>query len=225
MPDAGIGRVMTRFQAGGPRASRPALDDLGLWELTVAGDHEAFGLLFERHSKAIYNYCFRRIGDWTAAEDLMSATFLTAWRRRREVGITGTSLLPWLYGIATNLLLRDVRSRIRRRAALITLPEPEDEPDPADDVAGRLDDARTVRELLDAIAFLPSSSQDVLALCVWQGLSYEEAARALELPIGTVRSRLSRAKARLRRRSLELERSIGDERVDDRAATGEKECR
>ena len=104
--------------------------DSVLWARSRAGDADAFALLFERHAKAIYNYCFRRIGDWGAAEDLLSVVFLEAWRRRRKE--------------------------------------------------------------------LPRPQQDVFVLCDWSELSYEDAALALGVPLGTVRSRLSRARDALR---------------------------
>ena len=156
-----------------------------------------FGTLFERHGRAIYNYCFRRTADWSAAEDLTSVVFLEAWRKRKDVRLQGESLLPWLYGVATNVLRNRSRSLRRHRAALERLPRGH-EADFADDVAERIDDESQMAVVLDAFLALPKRDQDVLALCVWSELSYEEAAVALDVPVGTVRSRLSRARARLR---------------------------
>jgi RNA polymerase sigma factor (sigma-70 family) len=156
-----------------------------------------FGMLFERHGRAVYNYCFRRTADWSAAEDLTSVVFLEAWRRRKDVLLHGESLLPWLYGVATNVLRNRSRSLRRYRAALERLPRGQ-EADFADEVATRIDDERQMAYVLDAFRLLPKRDQDVLALCVWSELSYEEAAVALDLPVGTVRSRLSRARKRLR---------------------------
>ena len=87
------------------------LDDSVLWARSADGDTGTFALLFERHAKAIYNYCFRRVGDWSAAEDLLSVVFLEAWRRR-DKRLPPGKVLPWLYGIATNV----VRNRRRARA-------------------------------------------------------------------------------------------------------------
>jgi RNA polymerase sigma-70 factor, ECF subfamily len=156
-----------------------------------------FGTLFERHGRAIYNYCFRRTADWSAAEDITSVVFLEAWRKRKDVRPHGASVLPWLYGVATNVLRNRSRSLRRHRAALERLPRGH-EPDFADDVAERLDDEHLMRAVLDTFRALPKRDQDVLALCVWSELSYEEAAVALDVPVGTIRSRLSRARARLR---------------------------
>jgi RNA polymerase sigma factor (sigma-70 family) len=157
----------------------------------------SFGTLFERHGRAIYNYCFRRTGDWAAAEDLASVVFLEAWRKRPDIRLQDESLLPWLYGVATNVLRNRSRSLRRYRSALERLPRGS-EADFADDVAERLDDERQMRSILVAFQALPKRDQDVLALCVWSELSYEQAAVALDVPVGTVRSRLSRARARLR---------------------------
>jgi RNA polymerase sigma factor (sigma-70 family) len=174
--------------------------DASLWERSRAGDAVAFGQLFDRHGRAIYNFCFRRTADWSAAEDLASATFLHAWRRRSEVSVQPGSELAWLYGIALNLTRRHARGLSRLIAGRRRLPPLEPVPDHADDVASRLDDARLVRSTLELVEDLRQDDQDVLFLCVWAGLSYEEAATALGVPVGTVRSRLSRARARLNAR-------------------------
>jgi RNA polymerase sigma-70 factor (ECF subfamily) len=171
--------------------------DAELWRLAASGEAAAFGVLFERHSRAVYNFCFHRTADWAAAEDLMSTVFLEAWRRRSEVRLKEGRALPWLLGVATNVLRNRRRSERRHRTALARLPVDRGA-DFADDVEGRLDDERRMRATLRAVAKLPRREQDVIALCAWGGLSYEDAALALRLPVGTVRSRLSRARARLR---------------------------
>lgn len=170
--------------------------DATLWARSRQGDVDAFGLLFERHSRTIYNYCFRRVGDWSAAEDLTSVVFLEAWRRR-EIELPPDNVLPWLYGVATNVLRNRRRSERRFAAALRRVPRAHPTPDFADEADARLDDARRVAEVLTLVSQLPKREQDVLALCGWSGLSYEEAAFALGVPVGTVRSRLSRARHRL----------------------------
>lgn len=98
--------------------------------------------------------------------------------------------------VATNVVRNSRRSRRRHRAALERLPL-ERAVDFAGEVDQRLDDERQMRGVLRVLDRLPRADQDVLALCVWQGLSYEQAAVALATPVGTVRSRLSRARARL----------------------------
>lgn len=173
------------------------LEDSTLWVRARTGDADAFATLFERHGKAIYNYCFRRIGDWDAAEDLLSVVFLEAWRRRNKKLPPG-KVLPWLYGIATNVVRNRRRSERRYRAALARTPAARPEADFDEDVVERVDDERRIRRALGLLAQLPRTQQDVVVLCAWSGLSYEDAAFALGAPVGTIRSRLSRA-----RRSLE----------------------
>lgn len=173
------------------------LDDGVLWVRAARGDADAFGLLFERHADAIYNYCFRRIGDWATAEDLLSVVFLEAWRRR-DKELPPDKVLPWLYGIATNAVRNQRRSRRRFAAALRRLPKPRLEPATADSADERLDDQRQMKQVLTLLAQLPRREQEVFALCAWFDLTYEDAAIALEIPVGTVRSRLSRARGRLR---------------------------
>jgi RNA polymerase sigma-70 factor (ECF subfamily) len=175
------------------------LSDRVLWQQAREGDDAAFGVLFERHARPIYNYCFRRTGDWALAEDLTSTTFLLAWRGQGHAPLRAESALPLLYGIATNVLRNDRRSAKRRRAAFARLPlERPEEPDFAEESPTRLDDQAAMRELLLLFTRLPRREQDVIALCEWSGLSYEDAAVALDVPIGTVRSRLARGRRRLR---------------------------
>lgn len=181
-------------------------DDSTLWERSRAGDADAFTALFELHAKAIYNFCFRRTGEWAAAEDLVSLVFLEAWRRR-EKELPPGKVLPWLYGIATNVIRNRRRSERRFRAALARMPVAPPEHDFGDEADERLDDERQMKEALARLASLPRREQDVFVLCAWTGLSYEDAALALEIPVGTVRSRLSRARQHLR----ELDPSCGHE--------------
>lgn len=178
--------------------------DVQLWQRAVDGDAGAFGLLFERHARAVYNACFRRTGDWSVAEDVTSVVFLEAWRRRAEVTFAGESVRPWLHGVAVNVLRNRWRSTRRHRAALQRLPPPGTEQAVDDDVARRLDDQWRMRGVLVLVTRLPRRDREVLEACAWSGLSYEEAAIALGVPVGTVRSRLARARRRLR--GLEAER-------------------
>lgn len=180
------------------------LTDAALWQRAAAGDTAAFGTIFERHSTTVYNYCFRRTGDWSQAEELTAIVFLEAWRRRTQVVLERDEAIPWLLGVATNVLRNLRRTQRRHRAALDRLPR-ERVADFAGDVDERLDDERQMRAALRALEKLPRRDQDVLALCAWEELTYEEAALALGVPVGTVRSRLSRARARLR----ELSRNPG----------------
>lgn len=185
--------------AGNARGRPPA--DAALWSAAAAGDADAFGVLFERHADAVYNHCFRRTADWTAAEDLTSLVFLQAWRRRRAVRLTGDSVLPWLLAVANNLLRNADRTTRRQRRLLARLrpaADPPAGPDLGDELASRLDDERTMRRILDGLDDLPAADREVLSLVAWSGLSYAEAADVLRVPVGTVKSRLARARTRLR---------------------------
>lgn len=173
--------------------------DRELWEKAVGGNADAFGLLFERHGRAVYNFAFRRLANWTAAEDAASEVFLVAWRRRAEVVFSNEleSVLPWLLGVATNHLRNVRRGETRAGVALARLDIHEAQPDFSDEVIGRLGDEARMAEVLGLLDELPEHERDVLALCAWSGLDYEGAAVALAVPVGTVRSRLSRARAHL----------------------------
>jgi RNA polymerase sigma-70 factor, ECF subfamily len=162
-----------------------------------AGDPDAFRELFDQHVRTVYNHAFRLVGNWSAAEDVVSLTFLEAWRLRERVDVDAGSLRPWLLGIATNVA-RNVRRAARRHdGALARLPRAEPVPDIADEVSGRLDDRERLAAALTGLAALRAPEREVLALCVWAGLDYSETAAALGIPIGTVRSRLSRARRKL----------------------------
>jgi len=182
------------------------LDDSVLWSRARSGDSEAFGMLFERHGRTIYNYCFRRVGSWAVAEDLVSVVFLEAWRRVDKELPNGKEL-PWLLGIATNVVRNRRRSERRYAAALRRVSQPGSEPSFADDSDERIDDEELMGRAIALLARLPRREQEVFALCAWSELSYEDAAIALGIPVGTVRSRLSRARARLQ----ELDPGIGHE--------------
>jgi RNA polymerase sigma-70 factor (ECF subfamily) len=173
--------------------------DAELWRRAVDGDSEGFGVLFDRHGERVRAYCARRTGSLDAADDLVFVVFLEAWRRRAEVELLRDSVLPWLYGIANHTLQRRWRTAVRHRRALDRLSATlTDVPDHAEDVVKRVDDVRDLDRLHQVVRRLRRSDQEVLILCLWQGLEYEAAALALGVPVGTVRSRLSRARARLR---------------------------
>ena len=132
------------------------------------------------------------------AEDLTSVVFAEAWRKRKDVRLSGESVLPWLLAVANNATRNAERSLRRHRRLLASLPSPEPVPDVADDAASRADSERDMRALRAVIEGLVPPEREVLELCDWAGLSYAEAASALRVPVGTVRSRLSRARRHVR---------------------------
>ncbi|MEV8376558.1 RNA polymerase sigma factor [Kribbella sp. NPDC056861] len=159
-----------------------------------------FALLFDQHAVAIHRYIARRLGS-TEADDLLGQTFLIAFERRHRYSGSTTGALPWLYGIATNLIHRRRRDEVRQYRAY-SRSEPagfDQRGDPlATEVAARVDAASASRVLTGVLANLRQAERDVLLLYAWEDLSYAEIAAALALPIGTVRSRLYRARRALR---------------------------
>lgn len=183
-----------------------AVSDRELWRRAADGEPEAFGELYDRHANAIYNYCYRRCGDWALAEDLTATVFLEAWRKRdRVVFDREHAVLPWLYAVANNVQRSSARGR---RRLLRFVAELGPSIGAGRDAADQLVEDQAFRSLLAAVARLPRREQDVLALCVFGELTYEQAAAALGVPIGTVRSRLARARNRLG--ELSPERGHGD---------------
>lgn len=162
-----------------------------------AGDDDAFAELFDRYARSVYNHAYRLTGDWSTAEDVVSLTFLEAWRLRGRVDAEGGSVRPWLLGIATNVVRNTRRAAARHATAMARLPPASPVSDFADEVASRVDDAELLAAVRLALDTLRRGEREVLALCVWSGFDYAAAAEALGIPRGTVRSRLSRARRKL----------------------------
>jgi RNA polymerase sigma-70 factor (ECF subfamily) len=191
-----------------------------------SGEPAAFEILFDSYANAVFAHAMRLCGDRSLAEDVMATTFLEAWRLRERVDADGGSLRPWLLGIATNALRNHRRTRRRYEALLTRVSPPAPVADIAEEVAGRLDDTARLRAARHAIGRLRRAEQEVVALCVWSGLDYAAAAQALGVPIGTVRSRLSRARRRLAGELAEnpaaASGQILDERTPDRQSEGSR---
>lgn len=154
---------------------------------------EAFTEIFERHFAAVHRYLARRAGR-DRADDLASQAFLVAFQRRSDYREGLGSARPWLLGIATNLLREDHRSEQR---VLTTITQLSNEvwvsgTRSADGELGEDDD------LANALVRLDAGQRDALLLHIWGELSYAEIAKSLDIPIGTVRSRIFRACASLR---------------------------
>ncbi|WP_172387928.1 RNA polymerase sigma factor [Streptomyces sp. MNP-20] len=182
-------------------------------------DPDAFGELFDAYARSVYNHAYRLTGDWSTAEDIVSLTFLEAWRLRDKADADGGSLRPWLLGIATNVTRNQRRASRRHAAAVARLPRAEAVADFADEIAGRVDDRERLALVRTALAKLRRAEREVLALCVWSGLGYEAAASALGVPVGTVRSRLSRARKKLAKH-MEPPQGRGQLREDRTTAVG-----
>ncbi|MEU1285724.1 RNA polymerase sigma factor [Kitasatospora sp. NPDC005856] len=163
-----------------------------------SGDQWAFGELFDETADDLYRYAARVVGDRAAAEDVVQLTFLEAWRLRGKLREDDGPVRPWLFGIAAHVLRNTTRAARRHRAAMERLPDRGVLPDFAEELAGRLDDDARLAAVRRALGGLRKAERDVFGLCVWAGLDYASAAEALGVPVGTVRSRLSRARTKLR---------------------------
>ncbi|KRE72688.1 RNA polymerase sigma factor [Arthrobacter sp. Soil762] len=197
--------------------------DEDLWRECITGNADAFGVLFDRHGDALFRYCLSRCGSWHDAEELVSITFLEAWRQRNRLRPERDTILPWLLGVATNANRNRARAARRHTAFLARLPHSdprygEHETDHADSVASRLDAERAVRDLLETTAGLNDGERDVVILCLMNGLGQEEAAKTLGVRTGTVKSRLYRARAKLAAttRVLEPVEQLGTKIVEAR---------
>lgn len=164
-------------------------DDAADLALALAGTGEAFGRIFDRHRDRVYRHGLRLVDGHAEVEDLVALTFLEAWRKRDSVRLIDGSLLPWLLVTATNTASNLRRASNRHRALLARLAPADAEPDHAE----LYDDGIAQR----ALRSLSAADQRVITLCVLEGLSEKEAAAVLGVAPGTIKSRLSRAKARL----------------------------
>ena len=174
------------------------------------GEPEAFGLIYDRHAASLLRFLGRRAGA-KVAEGLVGELFRIAFERRRTFDASRASALPWLYGIGSNLLLKHRRGEarwLRASARMATGLEAAE----ARASAAALDARLLFPRVADAIEALPDGEREALLLFAWEDLSYQSVAEALELPIGTVRSRLNRARARLR----ELIEPDGKDKVKSR---------
>lgn len=189
---------MPAAHTGGEPVPDPAggMDDAAVIELSWR-EPERFALLFDRHAAHIHRYLARRLGA-QAAGDLVGETFLAAFSRRRQYDPARRDARPWLYGIATNLVGQHRRDELRRYRLQQAVPAEPALPCPADRVAARVAAAAVRQQLADAVAALPAADRDVLLLIAWEQLRYDEVAVALGIPVGTVRSRLNRARTKVR---------------------------
>jgi RNA polymerase sigma-70 factor, ECF subfamily len=154
-----------------------------------------FGVIFERHFPAIHGYLRRRLDD-QRADEVTAQTFFVAFDQRGRFDRERTDARPWLFGIATNIAHSHRRHEVRELRAIATI-SPE-RGSPIDGVEARVDAERMRGMLARGLADLPPEEADVLLLLVWAELTQAEIADALEVPVGTVKSRLSRARGRLR---------------------------
>ncbi|MBE1492826.1 RNA polymerase sigma factor [Plantactinospora soyae] len=172
------------------------LTDAAVIERSVR-DPESFAVIFDRHAPYIHRYLARRLGAGVA-DDMVAETFLAAFRRRERFDTAHPDSRPWLYGIATNVVSQHRREEEREYRLRQAYVPATSEASHADRVATVVT-AQSLRQVLfGALAGLSSGDRDVLLLVAWEELTYDEVATALAIPVGTVRSRLHRARKLLR---------------------------
>lgn len=164
--------------------------DSGDWASALAGEGEAFGRIFDKHKHRIHRHSARLVVNAADADDVLAMTFLEAWRNRARVRLVDGSILPWLLVTATNVANNSNRSARRYRALLARLP--------LADSASHPPSGLESSDAMDALQRLSLTDRQVVVLCVLEGFSEREAAEALGVAPGTIKSRLSRAKQRLR---------------------------
>ena len=177
--------------------SRAGFDEAAAWSKARDGDDAAFASLFDVHRDRVFGHALRLLRHAHDAEDITAIVFLEAWRRRDAVRLVEGSIIAWLLVTTNNTVHNHDRSIRRYRRALARLPRPADQDDHASVVDESIDDRASRTLVRSAFAKLTKRDQDVITLCVLEELPLSEAAHLLGIPIGTVKSRLSRAKQRL----------------------------
>jgi RNA polymerase sigma-70 factor (ECF subfamily) len=158
---------------------------------------EQFAVLYDRYAAILHRYAGRRVGD-EIADDLVAATFLAAFRARQRYDMARASARPWLFGILTKEIARRHRTEKARFRALERAWSDRPADGLADQVAADVSAQAARGPLAAALARLSPAERGVLLLIAWGDLSYDEAAQALGIPVGTVRSRLNRARRKVR---------------------------
>lgn len=180
----------------------------------------AFSELYKRHASAIYKYAERRAGV-SVAEDVMAETFLVAFERRDSFSTAWDDARPWLFGIATNLLKKHHRAEARAMKAYIRSVERVDSLRPMQDVDDAIDAQVSTQLIAAALTSMPAIDRDTILLFAWAELSYEGIAAAMDVPVGTVRSRLHRARMSLRS-TLGFSPYFAEEGSHERAAAAQR---
>ena len=172
--------------------------DAVLWLEAVSGTEHAFVVIFDRYRARIFRAAYRRAADIGQAEEAVAIVFLEAWRLRKRVRIVDGSLLPWLLAVTTRATSNLARSQRRYARMIAQLPPSLDQEDPTAGVDERLDSRQRREAVTAAIAALAPGDRAVVELCLIEEFPMADAAAALDLPLGTVKSRLHRARLQLR---------------------------
>jgi RNA polymerase sigma factor (sigma-70 family) len=202
-----MSQVMQMTSVGSAEQAEP---DADLWHRLRAADEDAFRELFQRHSTGVYNFCFRRTASWSVAEDATQATFASLWRRavRRDVEpLKLESARPVLLAMARNEC-SNVNRSANRRLHLVDRVRTQPRAT-ADNTEAWVEAEATMALIRRALAVLPQNQRDVVELVAWSELSLADVAATLHVSVGTVKSRLSRARARLA--ASEIAALVGEE--------------
>jgi RNA polymerase sigma-70 factor (ECF subfamily) len=156
-------------------------------------DPRAFMPLVERHQRILFGYLARRVGRDTA-EDVTSETFTRAFAQRHRFDLERDDARPWLFGIATNLLRNQARGEVRQLRAYQRHGVHDTSHDDHAASDARLDADAQTGALAAALEALKPGDREALLMFAWNDMSYEDIAEALDIPVGTVRSRLNRAR-------------------------------
>jgi RNA polymerase sigma factor (sigma-70 family) len=179
-----------------------AVADRGLSDAAIIEaswrDKNRFGQLYDRYAPMLYRYAHRRLGPSACVEDVVADAFVVAFRKRRDYDLARPDARPWLFGIATREIARYRRAEEARYRALSRAPVEEVMDGFADRVAAMVAAQAMRGPLTGALGRLRPAHRDVLLLVAWGDLSYEEVAESLNIKIGTVRSRLHRARQQVR---------------------------
>jgi RNA polymerase sigma-70 factor (ECF subfamily) len=160
-------------------------------------DPELFAAIFDRHAAEIHRYAARRL-DQQSAADVVSEVFLAAFRNRERYDPARADARPWLYGITTKVVSQQLRSDGRRSRLSAAIPATPPAEFPVDEISDRIAAAQLRPRLLAVLAGLSPADRELVLLVAWADLTYEQVAEAMDLPIGTVRSRLHRVRAKVR---------------------------
>lgn len=179
------------------RESRAPDDGELLFRLS-RGDEPAYRLLHDRHQAPVFRMSLVLMQTTWDAEEVAATAFFELWRKRDKVRVVDGSVLPWLLATTSFAAKNSQRSRRRYQRLLNRIPHDGDVPDHADDVARAMDSMKISKSVRDALLQLNQREASVVILCIIQELPLAEAAVVLGIPEGTVKSRLSRVKTRLR---------------------------
>ena len=171
----------------------PTPSDVELVQRAAAGDRAAFAAIYERHRTVVYRFARLMSGSDATAEDVTQEVFVTLIHTIPTYEPQRAGLLTYLYGVARNV----TRNRIRRDRRFVALETAAAAPAPTDDPHDAASRAQERVLLRRAILSLPSRYREAVILSDVHGLTYAETARVLHLPVGTVRSRLSRGRQML----------------------------